>query len=216
MTTFGARHTVGSANPRGGEEGLSEPMADDLRRTPQQDRSRRSLDAILDATAALLAETEPSSLTMSAIGDRAGVSKAAIYRYYPDRPAVIRALAQRYLEPLGDLLAERLEGGGSEAAVDAYADYLEAEPVVKAIWITGYSHPEVGGYCAEFDRRVATRVAAQALDDTSEETVQRIVLVLRAVRSALEFSSLDGAAGTPDVIAELKAMLGDVLPARSR
>ena len=66
-------------------------------RSPQQDRSRRTVDRILAAADRLIAE-QGSSATTTAIAAEAGVSVGALYRFFPDKHAVGQALADRYLE----------------------------------------------------------------------------------------------------------------------
>ncbi len=190
-------------------------MAADLRRTPQQERSRRSVDAILDATAELLTDTDPTALTMSAIGDRAGVSKAAIYRYYPDRPAVIRALAQRYLESIDELFVATLDPEKVDVStvaplgslIDAYYQAFLDDPVLRAIWITGFNYPEVGEFCIDFDKRLAARViegVGGAINGTPEERERRVLLLVHVLRSAVELAVHEGAEEGSAIIAELK------------
>ncbi len=183
----------------------------DLRRTPQQERSRRSLDAILDATAELLAETDPATLTMSAIGTRAGVSKAAIYRYYPDRPAVIRALAERYLGPIAERLTAKAEGASGADAVDALIDgYYELfldEPVVRSIWVTGFSYPEIGEYCLEFDRNLAVAIVDAVCTEPTAEQFRRGHVLVRSLRAVVELALQAGEAEGRAMIDDFKSVV---------
>ncbi len=55
---------------------------------PPSPRSRRTRRAVLDATAALLAEGGLSATTIDAIRDRSGVSKTTIYKTWPNRLCV--------------------------------------------------------------------------------------------------------------------------------
>ncbi|MEO7555843.1 MAG: helix-turn-helix domain-containing protein [Acidimicrobiales bacterium] len=48
-------------------------------------------DAILDATAALIAEQGPMSVAMTAIAERAGIGRATLYKYFPDVEAILVA-----------------------------------------------------------------------------------------------------------------------------
>ena len=52
-------------------------------------RSERSRQAILTATADLLGEVGYSKLAVEAIAARAGVGKQTIYRWWPDKGAVV-------------------------------------------------------------------------------------------------------------------------------
>jgi AcrR family transcriptional regulator len=60
-------------------------------------------DAILDATADLVDEAGPMSVTMSAIADRAGIGRATLYKYFPDVESILIAWHSRQF---GDRLAQ--------------------------------------------------------------------------------------------------------------
>ena len=64
------------------------------RREPQQERGRAAVSAILAATSELLEEAGFDSLTTIAIAERAGVNIATLYRYYPNKFAIVRELAE--------------------------------------------------------------------------------------------------------------------------
>jgi AcrR family transcriptional regulator len=66
-----------------------------LRTIPAQERSRRTLTAILDAAGELLKEGGPDALTTSALADRTGLRVRNVYRYFRDRQAIMATLAQR-------------------------------------------------------------------------------------------------------------------------
>ena len=52
---------------------------------------RQVTDAILDATAELIAEHGPMSVAMSAIAERAGIGRATLYKYFPDVESILVA-----------------------------------------------------------------------------------------------------------------------------
>ena len=62
------------------------------RRSPQQLRSRAIVDAIVQAGRELLASEGASSLTTNRIAERAGVSIGSLYRYFPNKDAVLAAI----------------------------------------------------------------------------------------------------------------------------
>jgi AcrR family transcriptional regulator len=69
-----------------------------LRNEPVQARSTARLAGLLDAAAAVIDELGYERLTTAMVADRAGASIGTVYRYFPDRIAVLQALAARNLE----------------------------------------------------------------------------------------------------------------------
>lgn len=67
------------------------------RRAPQQERGERRLVQLLEAGAALLAEVGYEATTMTAIADRAQASIGTLYQYFPNKPALVQALRDRYV-----------------------------------------------------------------------------------------------------------------------
>ena len=69
-----------------------------IRCQPQQSRSQQRMDLILDTAADLFAQVGYESATTNAIAAQAGISIGSLYRYFPDKEAILRALANRYQE----------------------------------------------------------------------------------------------------------------------
>ncbi|MDP8976785.1 MAG: TetR/AcrR family transcriptional regulator [Actinomycetota bacterium] len=69
------------------------------------DSHRRQVnDAILDATAQLIAEHGPFSVAMSAIAERAQIGRATLYKYFPDVESILLAWhARHFAEHLNEL-----------------------------------------------------------------------------------------------------------------
>lgn len=59
---------------------------------PRQARSRETLTRLLDAAEAVLAEGGLDAATVPAIAKRAGLSVGAVYRRFPDKDALLRAV----------------------------------------------------------------------------------------------------------------------------
>ena len=72
-------------------------MTNAVRATPQQDRSRVTVEKILAAADVEFALRGSSGVTTTQIAERAGVSVGALYRFFPDKQAIASALAERYL-----------------------------------------------------------------------------------------------------------------------
>ena len=88
---------------------------------------RRSVrQAILDTTAALVAEHGLRSVTMSQIAEQAGIGRATLYKYFPDVDAILLAWHEQqvashleHLAALRDQAGEPLER--LDAVLEAYA-----------------------------------------------------------------------------------------------
>jgi AcrR family transcriptional regulator len=62
------------------------------------DEHRRTVHAaVLDATAALIAEQGLAAATMSQIATRAGIGRATLYKYFPDVEAIVVAWHERQI-----------------------------------------------------------------------------------------------------------------------
>ena len=87
---------------------------------------REVREAILDTTAALVAEHGLASVTMSQIAEEAGIGRATLYKYFPDVEAILFAWHQRqitdHLRHLAEVRDQAGDAGGRLGAVlEAYA-----------------------------------------------------------------------------------------------
>lgn len=92
-----------------------------LRTTPTQARSQESFDKILDATAALLDELGLDGMSTNLVAERAGVRVRTVYRYFPNKHALVAALFRRQTRQANRIL---LFGVGKLA--DPNKDWQEA------------------------------------------------------------------------------------------
>lgn len=106
--------------------------APSVRRTPVQERSSGTVRQIVAAASALLERIPLEEITTSRIAAEAGVSVGALYRFFPDKQAIIDAIAVRRVEEFRASLGQRLvETGGVDPrafldlAIDAYVAFLE-------------------------------------------------------------------------------------------
>jgi AcrR family transcriptional regulator len=101
-----------------------------LRNEPVQARSTARLTALLDAAAAVVDEIGFERMTTAMIADRAGASIGTVYRYFPDRIAVLQALSTRnlgrVLARLSDAVLDERHTTWSDAIRSAMAVYAEA------------------------------------------------------------------------------------------
>lgn len=76
-------------------------------RTPKQARARETCDVIFEATAQILEKHGEAALTTNRIADRAGVSVGTIYQYFPNKQALLVALARREMASLANSTSAR-------------------------------------------------------------------------------------------------------------
>jgi AcrR family transcriptional regulator len=65
---------------------------------PQQARAKRTYEAILAAAAALLVEVGVERISTNLVAERAGVTVPALYRYFPNKYAVLNALGAALMD----------------------------------------------------------------------------------------------------------------------
>ena len=59
---------------------------------PRQDRAKRTYEAILEAAAELLVEVGVERISTNLTAERAGITVPALYRYFPNKYAMLNAL----------------------------------------------------------------------------------------------------------------------------
>jgi AcrR family transcriptional regulator len=76
---------------------------------PVQARSTARVNALLDAASDTIHDVGYELLTTAMVAERAGASIGTVYRYFPDRVAVLQALAARNRDRVIHALTVRLE-----------------------------------------------------------------------------------------------------------
>lgn len=106
-----------------------------IRNEPVQARSTARLAALLDAAAHVVDEIGYERLTTAMVAERAGASIGTVYRYFPDRIAVLQSLAARNAERTSARTIAELEDrrhsdwiSAFSASYDVYIDAFRTEP----------------------------------------------------------------------------------------
>lgn len=88
------------------------------RRAPSQQRSRETVEAIVEAAAQVFERHGYAAGTTNRIAERAGVSIGTLYQYFSDKDAVLTAVVERHmaegLAMLGPLLSRLTPGADPE------------------------------------------------------------------------------------------------------
>lgn len=110
------------------------------RRIPVQERSTDTVKQILDAASALLASNPLDQITTSRIAAQANVSVGGLYRFFPDKQAIIDAIAVRRVAEFQQAVETRLtkitavDGPGLlDLMIDVYVDFLDKHSDFQAI-----------------------------------------------------------------------------------
>ena len=80
--------------------GTNSANDDAFRRRPRQPRGQKRVELLLDAAAAVIAESGLEAATAEAIALRARTAKGSLYQFFPNRDAVLAALALRYADEM--------------------------------------------------------------------------------------------------------------------
>lgn len=140
---------------------------------PQNERSRRTRAAVLDATWQLLEELGPEPVTMAAVAERAGVSRRALYLHFSSRAELLVALHAHIDERL-DLAASSRPVHEAPDAVSALEEFVahlaryhpKIQHIDSALLLAKGTDPDVAelvdrgvGIWHDACRRIAQRLA---------------------------------------------------------
>lgn len=79
------------------------------RKLPQQDRSRMTVDAILEATTRILMEEGYDKANTNRIAERAGISIGSLYQYFPNKESLMAALMDQHSNEIAALVESKLQ-----------------------------------------------------------------------------------------------------------
>jgi AcrR family transcriptional regulator len=139
-----------------------------LRRVPKQERSRQRVESILGAAHALVVEAGSDAMTMSEVAARAGVPIGSVYQYFPDKAAVLRELALRFMDRVRRMLVVGLVELDSaavaiervDALIASYHELFLQEPDIRDIWAATQSDKELQRLDVEDSRENGGIIAA--------------------------------------------------------
>lgn len=100
-----------------------------------QGRSLARVSRMLDACAELMDEIGYDGLTTTLLAERAGVAIGSVYQFFPDKRAIVLALAQRNIESYVERLSTKISSGelthwwdAVDAAMDEFIDMNRSTP----------------------------------------------------------------------------------------
>jgi AcrR family transcriptional regulator len=184
-------------------------MTTTSRREPRQQRGWATVDGLLDAADALVAEHGPHALTTTAVARRAGVAVGTVYQYFADVHALELAVVARHLDQFALQLEAELRTLGlrrkrdaANAALDAFCTYHREHAGFRWLW------PEVGSLSHERLSNVVVEVlVAKGLADADDAAFRREADIQWAVAESLvALAFRRDPDGDPAVLAHLRRL----------
>lgn len=102
----------------------SPSTASGMRRKPRQARSQERVNRILDVSEELFASQGYAATTTNAIATHAQVPIGSLYQFFPDKTAIVQALALRYADKLHQALTTLDEAELAKLSLSDYANRL--------------------------------------------------------------------------------------------
>ncbi len=166
------------------------------RRQPAQARGRERVAKILDAADAVFFELGYEGATTDAIAARAGASIGSVYQFFPNKAALFRALALRYLEQIRGVYLKLAEEDGFllpldeliERVLTEFAAFHRKHPALRQLLLTSLALPELLAATEEMHRDFEHGVQAALQLRAPKLPPERLAVV--AAVSVGVFSSL--------------------------
>lgn len=99
------------------------------RKVPQQRRSQRTREEILEAAARLLNRHALEEVSTNHIAQKTGISIGTLYKYYPNKDSILADLSLMYMQKDAELVGaifDKYRGGQLSALLDELVDALMA------------------------------------------------------------------------------------------
>jgi AcrR family transcriptional regulator len=193
-----------------------------VRNEPVQARSSDRIAALLDAAASVVAEVGIERLTTALVAERAEASIGTVYRYFPDRIAVLTALGTRAVERFlrqfeSDLLAQK-----PASWVDALLVSVASSVAMHRHEI-GFTSIRLGDLVSSPGNdvtRIKSHRIAQTLRDVlvenyampqDDELLTRLEIAVTMIDALLVRAFMLGGDGDETIIAECEVIVRDYL-----
>lgn len=190
------------------------------RKSPRQQRSAETVEALLTAAARVLERESLAGFNTNRVAEVAGVSVGSLYQYFPNKSALIAALIDRQQSAL----AERIEacvaaqhGGSLRQALQALAEIGIEQQYGRPLLAAALDHEELrlplGARLRESEQRIGAAVATLLQRHAGElatplqpADVHDAIVIAKAL---IEADAMAGRAPSPDLRDRVvRALLG--------
>jgi len=94
------------------------------RREPKQQRSRQTVDDVLEAVGLVVKRHGTEAITTNRIAEAAGVSVGSLYQYFPDKRAIFSAIHDRHVDDVRQVIEQTMAGCASAPLEDFTRDLV--------------------------------------------------------------------------------------------
>ncbi len=159
-------------------------------RLPRQERSQKRVAQILDAARKIIEVKGAATMTVSEVAETAGVTTGSIYQYFPNKSAIIAALARNVLDRQAAQNQKILENSPQsllqllrkiEEIYDGYLGLYQSDPVMWDVWAGFHADKSIRDVVEDDDVRLRDLifdVSGHLFDAEKEEEARRNFLIL--------------------------------------
>lgn len=159
--------------------------------------------ALVEAGLRALETTEIGDISLRQIARDVGVSATAVYRHFPDKRALLTALAGAGIDKLGEAQAQAAESAGATSAFGAtgraYVRFALAHPALFRLIFTHLPPAGETVFGTSLAARLLQDKAAAATGGDAQET-RRLMVQAWAVVHGLAMLMLDGQLPADDAL----------------
>jgi AcrR family transcriptional regulator len=188
-------------------------------RLPSQNRGQRRYEELLDAAEEVIAEAGVDAATTNAIAARAKSGMGSLYRFFPNKEAIVGALANRYNEALLILTQYALRpelpaislAAMVDEIVDPLVDFFHRAPAYRHVFHT-IDDPGFTGECKcdlpeTVVRHVEAVMAARAPETPPRRRRIHAMVAVELVHRMLDFAFRQPRRRRHAIIVETKRLL---------
>lgn len=201
-------------------------MADLSTRAPQQDRSRATRAALLEAAVSCLAEVGWAGSTVAVVAERAGVSRGAAQHHFPTREALFVAAVEHVSNERSEEIRRQMVAGDApptthevvEMVVDIYTGQMFRAAL--ALWVASAAEPELREQVVPLEARIGRQVHRVTVDllgaDESVPGVRAAIQATLDMARGLGLANLltDDSARRAGIVAQWALLLDGALDRR--
>ncbi len=180
----------------------SNAQSESFRRLPQQARSRQRVNQILDAAAQVFEEVGYDAASTELIATRAQTSIGSLYRFFPDKSAILYALAERYANQMQALVEAGMNASTVHQPmaqvvgdlIEAFDHFYTRQPGCRVVMLQSRISTEIQAVNQRADRAIVEQIDAffeWRQPRMPSEHRKLVALISVEIAGALQLLSLD-------------------------